>query len=391
MNQENKGKEIVEKKEVNPLPSKNNDDMRKKLMKMMLVIGGGLILLLIIIFVISIVLGSKSKSYEEVEQIMKNSAIKYYGVQSGLLPKEGEVVSVKVDTLVSDEYMKSLTKLRKNESCTGRVEVSRVNKKLVYTPYLDCGKKYVTKELYKAILEQKTVTSGSGLYDISGEKVYRGENINNFVKLDNNLFRVVKVTSDNKIMLILSDVVSSYGYYYDDRYNATKLFNSGFNDYRISRMYTTLNTTIYKGNKDFTLLSSNDKSKLSKFNLCIGKRSNKDTSLDNSTECSDVLENQIIGLLTVSDYMRASLDSNCKVATDKTCQNYNYLKVTSGDWWLVTGNSDNNYQAYAVQSSGYISSFNASSSKKVRPVIVLNNNVMIKSGDGSLDKPFKLK
>ena len=89
--------------------------------------------------------------------------------------------------------------------------------------------------------------------------------------------------------------------------------------------------------------------------------------------------------------MRASLDSNCKVATDKTCQNYNYLKVTSGDWWLVTGNSDNNYQAYAVQSSGYISSFNASSSKKVRPVIVLNNNVMIKSGDGSLDKPFKLK
>ena len=391
MNQENKGKEIVEKKEVNSLPSKNNDDMRKKLMKMMLIIGGGLILLLIIIFVISIALGSKSKSYEEVEQIMKNAAIKYYGVQSGLLPKEGEVVSVKVDTLVSDEYMKSLTKLRKNESCTGRVEVSRVNNKLVYTPYLDCGKNYVTKELYKAILEQKTVTSGSGLYDISGEKVYRGENINNYVKLDNNLFRVVKVTSDNKIMLILSDVVSSYGYYYDDRYNATKLFNSGFNDYRISRMYTTLNTTIYKGNKDFTLLSSNDKSKLSKFNLCIGKRSNKDTSLDNSTECSDVLENQIIGLLTVSDYMRASLDSNCKVATDKTCQNYNYLKVTSGDWWLVTGNSDNNYQAYAVQSSGYISSFNASSSKKVRPVIVLNNNVMIKSGDGSLDKPFKLK
>lgn len=391
MNQENKGKEIVEKKGVNSLPAKNNDDMRKKLMKMMLIIGGGLILLLIIIFVISIALGSKNKSYEEVEQIMKNAAIKYYGVQSGLLPKEGEVVSVKVDTLVSDEYMKSLTKLRKNESCTGRVEVSRVNNKLVYTPYLDCGKNYVTKELYKAILEQKTVTSGSGLYDISGEKVYRGENINNYVKLDNNLFRVVKVTSDNKIMLILSDVVSSYGYYYDDRYNATKLFNSGFNDYRISRMYTTLNTTIYKGNKDFTLLSSNDKSKLSKFNLCIGKRSNKDTSLDNSTECSDVLENQIIGLLTVSDYMRASLDSNCKVAVDKTCQNYNYLKVTSGDWWLVTGNSDNNYQAYAVQSSGYISSFNASSSKKVRPVIVLNNNVMIKSGDGSLDKPFKLK
>ena len=67
------------------------------------------------------------------------------------------------------------------------------------------------------------------------------------------------------------------------------------------------------------------------------------------------------------------------------------LKVKSGDWWLVTGNSDNNYQAYAVQSSGYISSFNASSSKKVRPVIVLNNNVMIKSGNGSLDKPFKLK
>ena len=303
---------------------------------------------------------------------------------------KGETITVRASTLADAELMKPLSELREGESCSGRVEVTKVGDNIVYTPYLDCGDNYTTKELYKAVLEQGIVTSGNGLYDMNGEKVYRGDDVNNYVQLDNALFRIVKVTSDNKILLILNEMESTSSSYYDDRYNQDRKFNSGFNDYRVSRMSEYLDD-LYNNKLDYSLLSNNDKAKLTPFNLCIGKRTPTDTTNNNSLECSDVLENQMIGLLTVSDYLNASLDTNCIATTDRSCQNYNYLKLSGTEWWLVTGNSLNNYEAYIVKSSGYLDENTASGYKKVRPTVMLNNNVMIKSGNGSESNPFILK
>ena len=99
----------------------------------------------------------------------------------------------------------------------------------------------------------------------------------------------------------------------------------------------------------------------------------------------------MIGLLTASDYMNASLDATCNATTDRTCQNYNYLKLSGVDWWLITGNSLNNSEVFSVRSGGYIDEYNASSTKKVRPTIMINNNIMIRSGNGSESNPFILK
>lgn len=99
----------------------------------------------------------------------------------------------------------------------------------------------------------------------------------------------------------------------------------------------------------------------------------------------------MIGLLTASDYMNASLDANCKATTDKSCQNYNYLRLKETEWWLLTGNAANDYEAYIVKSNGYIDINTTSGYKKIRPTIMLNNNVMIKSGNGSASNPFILK
>ena len=391
---ENKGKEVINNTNNNGpqtfKPIKKNSDIKKRLMKIMLIVVGVLIVLLIITLIMSL-FSNKSKTYEEIEEIMKNAAIEYYDVQSGLLPKEeGETITVKASTLIDAELMKPLSELREGESCSGRVEVTKVGDNIVYTPYLDCGDNYTTKELYKAVLEQKIVTSGNGLYELNGEKVYRGDDVNNYVSLDNDIYRIVKVTSDNKLLLILNEVDSTMSSYYDDRYNPAKKFNSGFNDYRISRVNDYLDD-LYNGKKDIKILSKNDKEKLVSFNLCIGKRNETETNNTNAIECSDVLENQMIGLLTVSDYMNASLDTNCKATTDKSCQNYNYLRLKETEWWLLTGNAANDYEAYVVKSNGYIDINTTSGYKKIRPTIMLNNNVMIKSGNGSASNPFILK
>lgn len=188
----------------------------------------------------------------------------------------------------------------------------------------------------------------------------------------------------------MSETDSNFSYNYDDRYNPEKKFNSGFNDYRVSRVYEFLQD-LYEGNTDTAILSESDKEKLVDFDLCIGKRGPYDSDNRNTVECSDILEDQMIGLLTASDYINASLDASCKMTTDRTCQNYNYLKLGGIDWWLVTGNSLNNSEVYSVRSGGYIDEYNASSSKKIRPTIMINNNVMIKAGDGSSNNPFILK
>ena len=388
---ENKGKEILNNNATNTSkPVKDNRDMKKKLMRIMLIVVGVLVLLLVVILIISL-FSNGNKTYEEIEEDLKNAAMEYYEVQSGLLPREeGETVTVRASALIDAGYMKPLSELREGENCSGRVEVTKIGDNMVYTPYLDCGDNYTTKELYKAVLEQGIVTSGNGLYDMNGEKVYRADNVNNYVQLDNQMFRIVKVTSDNKILLILNEMDSTLSTYYDDRYNPDRMFNSGFNDYRISRIYEYLDR-LYNNKLSVTILSSNDKTKLTPFNLCIGKRASTDTTNNNSLECSDVLENQMIGLLTASDFMNASLDANCRATTNKSCQNYNYLRLRETEWWLVTSNSLNNYEAYVVKSAGYIDENQASGYKKVRPTVMLNNNVMIKSGDGSASNPFVLK
>lgn len=390
---ENKGKEVISNtnnQTNNPKPVKDNKDMKKKLMRMMLIVVGVLVVFLIIILIMSF-FKNGYKTYEEIEQDLKNAAIEYYEVQSGLLPREeGETITVRASTLADAELMKPLSELREGENCSGRVEVTKVGDNIIYTPYLECGDNYTTKELYKAVLEQGIVISGNGLYDLNGEKVYRGDDVNNYVSLDNAIYRIVKVTPDNKLLLILNEVDSTLSSYYDDRYNPAKRFNSGFNDYRISRIKEFLDD-LYSSKNDIKILSKNDKEKLASFNLCIGKRNATETNNTNAIECSDVLENQMIGLLTASDYMNASLDANCKATTDKSCQNYNYLRLKETEWWLLTGNAANDYEAYIVKSNGYIDINTTSGYKKIRPTIMLNNNVMIKSGNGSASNPFILK
>lgn len=390
---ENKGKEVISNtnnQTNNPKPVKDNKDMKKKLMRMMLIVVGVLVVFLIIILIMSF-FKNGYKTYEEIEQDLKNAAIEYYEVQSGLLPREeGETITVRASTLADAELMKPLSELREGENCSGRVEVTKVGDNIIYTPYLECGDNYTTKELYKAVLEQGIVISGNGLYDLNGEKVYRGDDVNNYVSLDNAIYRIVKVSPNNKMLLILNEVDSTLSSYYDDRYNPAKRFNSGFNDYRISRIKEFLDD-LYSSKNDIKILSKNDKEKLASFNLCIGKRNATETNNTNAIECSDVLENQMIGLLTASDYMNASLDVNCKATTDKSCQNYNYLRLKETEWWLLTGNAANDYEAYVVKSNGYIDINTTSGYKKIRPTIMLNNNVMIKSGNGSASNPFILK
>lgn len=372
----------------------NSDVARKRMFKMMGFIVGGMFILLFILYIVSL-FTTKDYSYTELEGLLKNAAISYFKDYPDSLPQaDGDIVEIDSSNLVAAEKMKTLSEYTgEGVACSGVVQVEKAGEEFLYTPYLNCGDNYLTEELYKKIIsDENLVSTGYGLYANNGNYIYRGEDVDNYVKLGNSLWRIVKVTANNNIVLIHQDGIL-YSQPWDNRYNEGKFYAAGFNNYNSSRVKEFLEKVYNNPNKDEQedILSKKDKANLVSYNLCIGKRANNSETKDNSEECNEVLNNQKLGLLTLSDYLYASIDPNCKSSLSKSCQNYNYLILKDKTWWLATGDKNDTSKVYSVQSNGVVEAMDASNYNIIRPVIYLNSKVLYKSGDGSLEKPFKIK
>ena len=371
-----------------------SSDKRKlyRLMGIAVAIFVGFILLILILS--SITNSNRKYSYSEIEKIMKNAAISYFKDNKNSLPVEdGDITEIDAANLTAAGKMKDLSEyLKEGDACTGSVQVEKTSSGYLYTPYLNCGNNYSTVELANKVLEnEEIVTSGYGLYSTKYGHIFRGENVNNYVQLDNNLWRIVKITSNNNVVLI-SEEGAGYTKPWDNRYNPERLYESGVNTYSNSRIKDYLDK-LYNNPSEKegeNILSSKDKKRIVPFNVCISKRLTTSESKDNSVECSEVLKDQKLGLLTLSDYMFASIDENCKNSTTKSCKNYNYLTIKK-DWWLVTGNKEDTSTVFQVASNGSAKAVNASNYAEVRPVIYLNEKTLYKSGNGTLEKPYKVR
>lgn len=368
-----------------------NDDVKQKMIKLMLIIVGVTVVLLLILFIVSL-FTKKNYTYTDVEGVMKDAAISYFADYPDYLPtQEGSIVEVDAVNLISAGKMKDLSEYLKDEvACSGVVQVQKAGNDYLYTPYLNCGETYVTQELYKKVASE-TVTSGDGLYASGNAYVFRGENVNNYVKLDKSLWRVVKVNSDGSMVLIHSDGIM-YTQPWDDRYNEEQFFEAGINQYSVSRVKDYLDKVYNNPSKEDgeDILSAKDKTRLVPYSLCIGKRSSTSEGKNNSEECMQTLKGQYLGLLTLSDYLFASLDPNCKNVETKSCKNYNYLVIRE-EWWLATADKDASYAVYKINQSGNAVKDTASTYATVRPVIYLNSRVLYNGGEGTLEKPYKIK
>lgn len=396
--EEDDGEELEEEKVEEQDDDKGSSgyDPRKKMFRFMALIVIVMIVLLLILFVISS-LGSRrpsTYSYSEIEDIMEKAAKSYMKDNPSLLPDEDYSVEVDAADLANADKMKPLSEYptKDGEVCTGSVSVQKEDDEYLYSPVLNCGDKYTSVSLTtKVINNNENVTSGDGLYSRGGEYVFRGENVNNYVQLDDKLWRIVKITNNDNIVLV-SDESVGFSSPWDDRYNEQKGYETGINNYNVSRIKDYLDELYRNPSKEKydEILSKNDKSKLVEYDLCIGKRTIKDEDRNNTVECKQTLSDQKMGLLTVSDYLYVSVDPNCKSIESKSCKNYNYL-VSKKDFWLLTANSENTYEGYQVTSNGSVVKKNTSDYAGVRPVIQLNSSVLYKSGKGTLEKPYKVR
>ncbi len=372
----------------------NKDEFKEQIKKIFIIATVIIGILFLFIFITSLFV-KKSYSYDQIEDIMKKATQNYFKDYSDYLPKEeNDSKIVPVANLVEGNYMKELSSyLPEGVTCEGKVTVEKLSSSYDYRPYLNCGDKYETIELYKRVTkEENIVTSDYGLYSLYGNYVFRGETVNNYVQLGDNLWRIFKVTSDGNIGLVYSKRISLTSLSWDDRFNKAKGYGVGINNYATSRIKENLHK-LYNNEIDenFKLLSNADKAKLAKFDLCVGKRGHKDTTNNNSIECSEKATDVEIGLLTISDYMQASLDSNCKTTLSQNCHNYNYLNTEDLQWWFATADKTNSFDAYYFHPEYGVQVKHASNQAYLRPVIYLKSNVFYKSGNGTEKTPYKIK
>ena len=310
-----------------------------------------------------------------------------------------------------------------------------------------------------------TVESGDGLYEDeyeSGRYIYRGTNPNNYIEFNNELWRIIAKETDGTYKIIRNDLVTfdelgvTSGFSYSaipfDISNARSTERNTYCDYpnwgcgvyaAVSGEFSTPSgskkgtvtedSTIKKilndgySDEDMTIksyystLSSEAKGQMTSHTFNIGAVE----YLDESGAEADSIEKNIagekmyqwrgnIGLVNVSDMLKASLNPLCKSATDQidkimnsgqsTCNNNYLLEVTElTNFWLINtfgsesgafnANSDSTVAWYGTRYSGmtFIDTGTASNGgySGARPVLYLKSNISLE-GEGTQSNPFTI-
>ncbi len=372
--------------------SNHKDEFRSKILKLLGIVIVISLVIILLLFVLSVFF-KKKYSYADIENILKESAVSYYKDNKSKLPANEDSPSiVESSSLISGEYMKEFGKYdSKFTSCKGSVTVKMEQGNYKYVPKLDCGKDYTTTSFIDKLKNDNgVVTSGFGLYDMNGSLVFRGSDVNNYISIGDDTWRIVKVYQDNSVELILSNL--AYKSLWDDRYNSDLNSNTGFNEFSLSTIQNYLKKLYKSGVSEegynFSL-TKDEKKSFVKFDACVGVRGEQETINDGSIECSVLAGDQNMSLLPVNDFLNASIDKNCTSTTSGSCQNYNYLIIKDYYWWLANGSGLKSNFAYGVGEGVY--SANVQANLFVRPVVHLSKDALYVSGKGTEKNPYKVR
>lgn len=362
----------------------------KSLNKSVLILLVVVIFLPIFLIVLLAVLQSCSNrsSYDKYERDMITAAGKYLKSKDLIsnLNENSELVTL--DILVSNGYIKQPDKVLKDTNCEGYVtarkngNVKQLDLKgnIQYNVYLKCDK-YKTNTLISNVMEDLT-TSESGLYEDGSYYVYKGDNVNNYIKFYGQLYRIMSVDS-NEIVKLVKNGSQTMSKAWDNKYNIESKSSAGKTIYKDSLILKSLLDN-YLNNK---IINEEARKHIVSHDSCIGKRDKNDLSISYDLDCSEILSNQVISLINISDFARASLDPDCNLISDRSCRNYNYLSYSVNNSWTLNSVIDNSYEVYYL-SSGLPRITKASERNPYNIVIYIDGNEFISSGTGSQNNPY---
>lgn len=366
----------------------------KKLDRKFLIIVGALIIIpIVLIIFLAIIQGCSNRKmkYDAYENKMIAVAKTYFKKNDMVPTKEAQTAKVTLDELVKNKSIKTPKKALKDETCTGSVTVRR-NGSIVeqneggflnYTVDLKC-KDYSTTHLVDK-LKENVVTSDSGLYKVNDTYIFKGDRPKNYITFFGNNYRIMSIDS-NGILKLVREESELTSRIWDNKFNTEANHSYGKNIYRDSEILKYLLMDYVNNNK----INKKAREHVVAYNSCIGKRSSKDYTISKDIDCTEVLENQVISLMNVSDYASASTDPDCKSVNSMACNNYNYLYRIAHSTWTLNPITDNTYQVIYL-SNGMMRIENANYYNDYNIVIYIDGNELYTEGSGTKEKPYIIK
>lgn len=347
--------------------------MQNKMMRTFII---GIFGIIVLIIVIAIIASNAGKVVNENNLV--NAAKRYISANPNAAPtNDYDSRTIGISVLVANGY---LNEKMEGVSCYSSVTVTKMDNNYYYTPLIDCNNESDTV-LLRNVLTKNIVSTGSGLYYLNNEYIFRGDTPNNYLKFGDIIWRIVGIDKNNNIKIIYYGSSPDYESW-DDRYNSITDSQDGINDYSVSRIKEYLDKYLSVNSEIFT---SEKKARLSKFNVCTGKANLESNSINT---CNETTDSVIASIVTVSDYMNASLDASCSATNTKNCQNYNFLNKTG---WTLTANNKDTTSVYYITDRDGINFSNAYIPRAIRTVIALRNDIIYVSGTGSESDPYIIK
>ena len=354
----------------------------------------GAVFLLIIVIIIMFASCGRKKTYKPEEFLTRMVAMtkakrKYKAEdKNNELPKnDKDVVVVPLESFVEDKTIKDLdTVIDSSSTCTGEIKIINNNGYYLFIPKLDCGDVYKTTTLYDTLVkDENIVTEGNGLYSMGDDYVFRGDSVNNFLKIGDTLYRIIRVNGDGTIRAI--DTTKRTTTVWDNRYNIEKKSNNGINNYYANGINSRVKD--YIENLYDNVFTEDVKPYFTTHEICIGKRSVNDDIFDTSIECSEKIDNYPLSLVYPYEYYLVSLDQNCTGYRNVSCVNYNYFN-TLGSIWTITADKDTTHYVYRIDSSG-ADLVKGSLRTQAKVVVHLNGELIVEKGIGSEEDPYIIK
>ena len=218
----------------------------------------------------------------------------------------------------------------------------------IYNPKGETGETLLNLPSY-IINNSELVEDGDGLYNINGNYVYKGRDVNNYILVDQILYRILKINSDKTMDLIMDDYI-----------NRLK-----WND-----EITTYDKSYIKEYLEKNVLSVVDQNKLNKTTICT------DPIYElNEISCTETNNDSYIRLLGIDEYLNS-------LNNDKT-----FINSGNEYLWLYNAGKNNAWHTNGT----YISNSKPNNIFGIKPVITLKNSVTYLKGDGTVDNPYILE
>ena len=241
--------------------------------------------------------------------------------------------------------------------------------------------------------EVELVESGDGLYADSyesGRYIYRGQNPNNYITFNGEIWRIIAKETDETYKIIKNSYLDKQVW---DK-TETEIIGTGWDFSKPTTLNTYLNNTYYNS------LDESIKNNISNHIWPIGPVIFDNSDLEEQIDSEkSIIWTGNVGLISVSDYIRANSNmaecGNHELSHDNNqiCMTTNWLHMDESYWTISVEDKFDITVPFTIfyisSSSGYPNTFYYNDSRYVVPSVFLKSDITF-NGKGTLSEPYKI-